>query len=84
METKRKLNIIQGQTCFSLQQKYGTLCQRKSCVNWFPNSSCQNCSIIGAQSSPWTLQEVGAAYGLTRMRICQIEKKILNKIKDRC
>ena len=84
MENKHKLNILQGQTCFSVQQKFNTACQRKSCNNWFPDSKCLNCSIIGAQSSPWTLQEVGAAYGLTRMRICQIEKKILFKIKEKC
>ncbi len=29
-----------------------------------------------------SLQEIGDALGLTRMRICQIEKKILEKIKD--
>ena len=29
-----------------------------------------------------SLQEIGDHLGLTRMRICQIEKSILKKIKD--
>jgi DNA-directed RNA polymerase sigma subunit (sigma70/sigma32) len=84
METKKNLNVLQNETCFSVHQKHEVACQRQNCNNWFPNISCQNCSIIGAQNSPWTLQDVGAAYGLTRMRICQIEKKIIFKIKEKC
>lgn len=79
-----KLNILNNETCFSVQQKCGVSCQRKSCKNWMPDENNNNCSIIGAQNSPWTLQEVGEIYGLTRMRICQIEKKILNRIKELC
>lgn len=82
METKKKLNVIANSTCFSVQQQFGTSCKRENCENWFPSNDNQNCSIIGAQNSPWTLQEIGEIYGLTRMRICQIEKKIINKIKE--
>jgi hypothetical protein len=84
MENNKKLTVLQGKTCFSVHQQHKTPCQRKNCDNWFPDASHQNCSIVGAQNSPWTLQDVGAVYGLTRMRICQIEKKILNKIKELC
>ena len=28
-----------------------------------------------------TLQTIGDIFGITRMRVCQIEKKILNKIR---
>ena len=79
-----KLPVVQGETCFSAQQKYGVNCERRHCKSWFENSKFNNCSIIGAQNSPWTLQEIGDAYGLTRMRICQIEKKIVEKIRSTC
>lgn len=81
---QKKLNVVQNETCFSVQQKLGLACQRSSCQNWFPSADNNNCSIIGAQKSPWTLQEIGESYGLTRMRICQIEKKILKKIRELC
>jgi DNA-directed RNA polymerase specialized sigma subunit len=29
-----------------------------------------------------TLQEIGEIIGVTRMRVCQLEKKIINEIKD--
>ena len=53
------------------------------------NESFQTWAIdIDLESVKWlkehfsALQEIGKIYGLTRMRICQIEKMILKKIKD--
>jgi len=37
--------------------------------------------MIAAQEGPHTLQKIGQIYGLTRMRICQIEKSIFEKIR---
>ena len=37
--------------------------------------------IIAAAEGPHTLQKIGQIYGLTRMRICQIEKSIFEKIR---
>lgn len=87
MEGRKKLTVIQdkiveGVTCFSIQSKYGVPCQRKNCRNWIDHQSSQNCAIIVAQEGPKTLQDVGKIFGLTRMRICQIEKNISKKIKD--
>lgn len=79
-----KLNVVQGETCFSAQEKHGVACLRKTCINWISQDKFNNCSILGAQHSPLTLQEIGEAYGLTRMRICQIEKKAIEKIKSNC
>lgn len=74
-------NVVNGVTCFSLQAKYNTDCQRKTCRQWLSNPSSHNCVLIAAQDGPRTLQEIGQMYGLTRMRICQIEKGAYVKIK---
>ena len=36
--------------------------------------------MISAQKGPKTLQEIGEIFGVTRMRICQIEKSVLSKL----
>lgn len=41
-----------------------------------------NCAIIAAGGGKMTLHEIGKIFGLTRMRICQIEKRALEKIKQ--
>ena len=41
-----------------------------------------NCSLIAAEEGPMTLQAIGDLHGLTRMRICQIEKSAIEKIKN--
>ena len=38
--------------------------------------------LIAAQNGAHTLQDIGQIYGLTRMRICQIEKSIFEKIRS--
>lgn len=89
MSNKKQLNVLQdtsnavdGVTCFSMQAKYKVDCQRKGCRSWIDHPESQNCSIIAAFEGPKTLQDVGKIFGLTRMRICQIEKNISKKIKD--
>jgi hypothetical protein len=90
-ENKRHLTIVQnegtnehitrGTTCFAEQARYSVDCQRQKCQQWIPHSESNNCVIIAAQSGPHTLQKIGQIYGLTRMRICQIEKNIFEKIR---
>jgi len=41
-----------------------------------------NCAIIGAEKGKWILKDIGEIFGVTRMRICQIEKEILKKLSD--
>jgi len=41
-----------------------------------------NCILVAAKDGNRTLQEIGDLFGLTRMRICQIEKAALNKLKQ--
>lgn len=87
---KRQLNVLQngsgineGVTCFSVVSKYKVDCQRKQCPHWIQYSEGHNCVMIAADEGPHTLQEIGKIYGLTRMRICQIEKRIYEKIRDK-
>jgi DNA-directed RNA polymerase specialized sigma subunit len=42
-----------------------------------------NCVIVGTKKKEWTLQDIGDLFGVTRMRICQIEKQVLSKIKKK-
>jgi hypothetical protein len=78
----RRLKLIQTKdTCFSAHEKYNVCCQKNDCSNWIDYSEGKNCVLIASKSGPKTLQEIGKIYGLTRMRICQIEKSIYEKIK---
>ena len=84
---KKLLNIIKEQnsknvTCFSLHEKHKVACERKTCDNWINLKDDKNCVILAAKAGPKTLQEIGQIYDLTRMRICQIEKNIYEKIKN--
>jgi hypothetical protein len=79
----RKLPVIdtvEGVTCFSIQKKYNVPCERSKCFHWIESEGTQNCVLIAAQDGPKTLQEIGEVFGLTRMRICQIEKAIYEKL----
>ncbi len=73
--------VVEGTTCFDAQARHKVDCQRKRCPQWIPYAEGHNCVLIAAQEGPHTLQTIGEIYGLTRMRICQIEKEILGKIR---
>ena len=57
-------------------------CEEKSCRHWVNCTKDLNCSVIASESGPKTLQEIGDYYGISRMRICQIEKTLLEKLKN--
>jgi DNA-directed RNA polymerase sigma subunit (sigma70/sigma32) len=54
---------------------------KQSCKNWIDLTPYFNCTLIAASEGPKTLQEVGNLFGLTRMRICQVEKELMERIK---
>jgi len=55
-------------------------CRKKECKYW--NKKCEsNCVISESANGSKTLQEIGDIFGVTRMRICQVEKKILTKLE---
>ena len=56
-------------------------CQENACRHFLNCKDDLNCSIVAAENGPKTLQEIGDYYGISRMRICQIEKALLKKLK---
>ena len=69
-------------TCWENNKVNKTPCQNKECRLWLQCEANNNCTIIAAEGGPRTLQEIGNLHNLTRMRICQVEKEALRKIKD--
>jgi hypothetical protein len=68
--------IIEGTTCFAAHKEAGRMCEKTSCRYWhaMENEKHLNCTILAARTGPFTLQQVGDMFNVTRMRICQIEK----------
>lgn len=77
-----KLPVINNTKCFEAHSANKVNCQKKSCKHYINNADSFNCVVIASQNGPYTLQKIGKIYGLTRMRICQIEKTIIQKIKN--
>jgi len=67
--------------CFEKCSNDKDICKNTECRHWLESESFSNCAILAAQKGPLTLQSIGDIFGITRMRVCQIEKKILSKIK---
>ena len=69
--------------CYNYYNKTNKQCDKKFCRYWVKSKSNSNCCVISAEEGNKTLQEIGEIYNITRMRVCQIEKKIIIKIKKR-
>tara|TARA_B100000282_G_C31591245_1_gene425779 strand:- start:142 stop:369 length:228 start_codon:yes stop_codon:yes gene_type:complete len=69
--------------CFNYHKKNKKECVNKSCRYWIDNKKSQSCCIIAAsKEKSYTLEDIGKFFNITRMRICQIEKKALSKVKE--
>jgi len=71
--------IVQNDTCFAAHERFQQQCNKRTCKNWIDKSCSYNCVLLAAKK-PMTLHEIGMIFGLTRMRICQIEKAAKAKI----
>jgi len=69
--------------CYIYQEKKCAGCKIKACRYWINHKESGNCVIVASKNENWTLQDVGEVFGVTRMRICQIEKTIIAKIKKK-
>ena len=72
--------VLVGTTCFKEHKEADRNCVNTSCRYWIDCKSNNNCTMIAADKGPMTLQEIGDIFGVTRMRICQIEKSVLKKL----
>lgn len=81
MRNTKKLLKSGEETCFSHYHKINQNCPNTECRHWIEFEQCKNCSIIAANQGRRTLQEIGDIFGLTRMRVCQIEKSALKKLQ---
>ena len=75
--------IVKNTTCFAEHQERSLSCKKSSCRNWMRDDDSLNCAIIGSNEKEGrTLQEIGNIFGVTRMRICQIEKSVKKKLSE--
>ena len=68
--------------CYEKVQAENRPCSEKKCRNYLKSERHLNCAILAARYGPMTLQEIGDIFGVTRMRICQLEKRILKKVES--
>jgi len=70
--------------CFKYHKQNMTMCEKKNCRYWIKTLNNQNCCINAIEENEqFTLEMIGKIFNVTRMRICQIEKKAINKIKEK-
>jgi DNA-directed RNA polymerase specialized sigma subunit len=69
--------------CYIYYDRENKQCDKKNCRYWIESQENSNCCITAAKKGNKTLEDIGKIYNITRMRVCQIEKKIISKIKKR-
>ena len=80
MINDNNLDIVDNMTCFKAHKECKRSCENSGCRYWIDHENSQNCTINASSNGPMTLQQIGEIFGVTRMRICQIEKTILKKL----
>ena len=83
MEIKDKNIALRDTTCFKEHKEHRVRCEKTDCKYWIDSDKNMNCIMIMASDGPSTLQEIGEIFGVTRMRICQIEKTVMNKLRNK-
>ena len=83
MNDDPSIKILNNTTCFKEHQSHKISCEKSSCLHWISCDRFQNCSILASNKGPLTLQEIGDIFGVTRMRICQIEKTVITKLSNK-
>ena len=73
--------IDDSEICYDKIRKAKQKCGQKDCRSFVEHEKSYNCAVLAAEDGPMTLQEIGDIFGVSRMRICQIEKTILSKLR---
>ena len=69
-------------SCFSVHESNNKTCKNSTCRYWHDLKENQNCIINKVnENCDMTLEEVGKLFGITRMRVCQIEKSAIEKLR---
>ena len=76
-------NDLDNFSCFHAHKTFEKDCLNKKCRYWHNLNGWNNCIINKSSDNPHTLQEIGDLFNITRMRICQIEKQTIEKLKDK-
>lgn len=69
-------------SCVEKTKNNSVPCKDTECRHNLNSEKYFGCSLIAAEEGPLTLQEIGDFYGISRMRVCQIEKTILKRLKS--
>ena len=69
--------------CYEYYSQCNKQCKKNKCRYWIDSKENENCVVVKSKKGTSTLQEIGELFNITRMRVCQIEKQILDKIKKR-
>jgi len=68
--------------CFKYHQKTKVNCEKINCRYWIQSRESQMCCLNLIQKNDnFTLEDVGKIFSVTRMRICQIEKRAIKRLK---
>ena len=69
--------------CFKYHKETESNCEKINCRYWVDSDSSQMCCLnLIDQRENFTLEDVGKIFNVTRMRICQIEKRAIEKLKN--
>ncbi len=72
---------MQEKTCFNLCKETKKSCTNVSCRYNIANNEKQNCALLAIDIDGMTLGDIADILNLSRMRIFQIEKNAIAKIK---
>ena len=76
------INDLKKTTCFEAHMNKQKCCKITNCRYWHDLDKSYNCILNKVnEEKDLTLQEIGDLFSITRMRVCQIEKQTLKKIK---